>query len=143
MFQAPADHILDGIAHLVPGSVERLSRFFPGKLPRPAGQKQHIGSGQLVFAIAPGNLLDYYATIPAVDAAHAVHQENQKTPQRNELEAPLGEMIVTWCRLVASRTDRRRALPRPDGHFDAFLAGTEARGVVDEFGLALAVVENS
>jgi hypothetical protein len=37
MFQAPADHILDGIAHLVPGSVERLSRFFPGELPRPTG----------------------------------------------------------------------------------------------------------
>jgi hypothetical protein len=37
MFQASADHILDGVAHLVPGSVERLSRFLPGELPRPAG----------------------------------------------------------------------------------------------------------
>jgi len=140
MFQAPADHILDGVAHLVPGSVERLSRFFPGELPRPAGQKQHIGSGQLVLAIAPGNLLDHHATIPAIDAAHAVQQENQKAPQRNELEAPLGEMIITWCRLVAPRTDRCRALPRPDVHFDAFLAGTEARVLVDESAMAMAVV---
>src|ERR1019366_6322596 len=96
MLQAPADHILDGVAHLVPGGVERLGGFLPGELPRPAGQKQHIGSGQLVLTIAPGNLLDHHATIPAVDASHAVQQENQKAPQRNELEAPLGKMIVTW-----------------------------------------------
>src|ERR1700694_3067194 len=70
MLQAPADHILDGVAHLVPGSVERIGSFLPGELPRPAGQKQHIGSGQLVLTIAPGNLLDHHATIPAVDPSH-------------------------------------------------------------------------
>src|SRR5713226_6178066 len=80
MFQAPADHILDSVAHLIPGSVERLRRFLPGELARPAGQKQHIGSGQLVLAIAPGDLLDHYATISAVDPSHPVQQENQKTP---------------------------------------------------------------
>jgi hypothetical protein len=62
--------------------------------PFPAGQKQHIGSGPLVLAIAPGNLLDHDATIPAVYASHAVQQENQKTPQGNELKAPLGKVIV-------------------------------------------------
>jgi hypothetical protein len=72
--------------------VERLGGFLPGELPRPAGQKQHIGSGQLVLTIAPGNLLDHHATIPAVDASHAVQQENQKAPQRNELETPLGKI---------------------------------------------------
>src|SRR5216684_1534333 len=80
MFQAPADHILDSVAHLIPGSVERLRRFLPGELARPAGQKQHIGSGRLVLAIAPGDLLDHYATISAVDPSHPVQQENQKTP---------------------------------------------------------------
>jgi hypothetical protein len=50
---------------------------------------------QLVLAIAPGNLLDHDATIPAVNASHAVEQENQKTPQGDELEAALGEMIVS------------------------------------------------
>ncbi len=49
-------------------------------------------------------------------------------------------MIVTWRWLVAPRTDRRRALPRPDVHFDAFLAGTEARMLIDESALAMAVV---
>ncbi len=140
MLQAPADHILDGVAHLVPGSVERLGGFLPGELARPAGQKQHIGSGQLVLAIAPGNLLDHHATIPAVDASHAVEQENQKAPQRNELEAALGEMIVTRRRLVAPRADRRRTLPRSDVHFDAFLVGAEAGVLVDESPMAMAVV---
>src|SRR6266436_9156944 len=126
MLQAPADHILDGVAHLVPGSVEGLSGFLPGELARPTSQKQHIGSGQLVLAITPGNLLDHHATIPAVDASHAVQQENQKAPQRNELEASLGKMIVTGRRLVAPRADRRRALPRSYVHFDAILVGAKA-----------------
>ena len=51
-----------------------------------------------MFAIAPGNLLDYYATIPAVDAAHAVEEKDQvppDTPDRNELELPIREVVVT------------------------------------------------
>jgi hypothetical protein len=67
-------------------------------------------------------------------------RKTQKAPQRNELEAPLGEMIVAWCRLVTPRTQCRRALPRPDVHFDAFLVGTEARVLVDESAMAMAVV---
>jgi hypothetical protein len=93
-----------------------------------------------VLTIAPGNLLDHHATIPAVDASHAVQQENQKAPQRNELETPLGKMIVTRCQLVAPRADRRRALPRSDAHFDAFLVGAEAGVLVDESPMAMAVV---
>src|ERR1019366_4815971 len=140
MLQAPADHILDGIAHFIPRSVERFGGFLPGELPRPAGQKQHIGSGQLVLAIAPGNLLDDHAAVAALDAPHAVQQEYQKAPQRDELEAPQGKMIVTRCRLVASRTDRRRARSRPDGHFDALLVGGEAGVLVDEPAMAIAVI---
>src|SRR6516162_4785269 len=132
MLQAPADHILDGVAHLVPGSVERFGGLLPGELTRPAGQKQHVGSGQLVLAIAPGNLLDQYTAIAALDAPHTVQQEHQKAPQRNELEAPLGKMIVTRCRLVAPGTDCRRTRPRPDVDFDASLVGGEAGVLVDE-----------
>ena len=139
MLQAPADHILDGVAHLVPRSMEGLGGFLPGELPRPAGQKQHVGSGQLVL-IAPGNLLDHHATIPAVDAPHAVQQENQKAPQRNELEAALRKMIVTRCRPMAPRADRRRALPRSHVHFDAFLVAAEASVLVDESPMAMTVV---
>src|SRR5271165_596949 len=140
MLQTPADDILDGVADLVPRSVERFGGFLPGELTGPAGEKQHIGSGQLVLAIAPGNLLDDHATVPALDAPHAVQQENQKAPQRNELEAPLGKMIVTRCRLVAPRTDRRRTRPRPDVDFDALLVGCEAGVLVDEPAMAMAVI---
>src|SRR5207245_11795141 len=105
-----------------------------------SSQKQDVGSGQLVLTIAPGNLLDQQTTIPAVDAPHAVQQENQKAPQRNELEAALGKMIVTRCRLVAPRADRRRALPRSHVHFDAFLVGAEASALVDESPMAMTVV---
>ena len=140
MLQAPADHILDRVAHLVPGSVESLGGFLPGELARPAGQKQHIGSGQLMLPHhPPGNLLDHYATIPAVHASHAVEQENQKAPQRNELEAALGKMIVTRCRLVARPTNRRRALRGRTLHFDAFFV--EPSGMfVNESPMAMAVV---
>ena len=93
-----------------------------------------------MLAIAPGNLLYHHAAIPAVDPPHAVQQENQKAPQRNELEASLGKMIVTGRRLVAPRADRRRALPGPDVHFDAFLIGCEAGVLVDESPMAMAVV---
>jgi hypothetical protein len=93
-----------------------------------------------MLPIAPGNLLDHHATIPAVHASHAVEQENQKAPQRNELKAALGKMIVTRCRLVAPRADRRRALPRPDVHFDAFLVGAKTGVFVNESPMAMAVV---
>src|ERR1019366_3149127 len=129
MLQAPADHILDGVAHLVPGSVERFGGFLPGELTRPASQKQHVGSSQLVLAIAPGNLLDDHAAVPALDAPHAVQQEHQKAPQWDELEAPLGKVIVTRCRLVAPRTDCRRDHPPPDVHFYSLLVGRERGGV--------------
>jgi hypothetical protein len=102
VLQAPADHVLDGVTHLIPRSVECLGGFLPGELPCPASQKQHIGFGQLVFTLAPRNLLDHHATNPALDAPHAIQQENRKTPERNELKAPLGKMIVTRCRLVAT-----------------------------------------
>ena len=93
-----------------------------------------------MLTIAPRNLLDHHATIPAVHASHAVQQEHQKAPQRNELKTPLGKMIVTRCRLVAPRADRRRALPRSHLHFDAILVGAKAGVLVDKSPMAMAVV---
>src|SRR5260370_341616 len=57
--------------------MERLGSFLPGELARPAGQKQHIGSGQRVLAIAPGNLLDHHTTISPVDPSPAVCGQEQ------------------------------------------------------------------
>jgi hypothetical protein len=93
-----------------------------------------------MLPIAPGNLLDQYATIAAVNASHAVQQKHQKAPQRDELEAALGKMIIPRCRLVAPRADCFRALPRSDVHFDAFLIASEAGVVIDESPMVMAVV---
>jgi hypothetical protein len=120
--------------------VEGLGGFLPRELARPAGQKQHIGSGQLVLAIAPGNLLDHDATVPAINASHAVEQENQKALQGNELEATLGETIVPRRRSVALGTFGRRSLPRSDVHFDAFVVGSKAGLLVDKSAMMMAVI---
>jgi hypothetical protein len=60
-----------------------------------------------VFAIAPRDLLHHDAAVAAVDAPHAVQEENQKAPERNELKAPLGKMIIAGRRLLAPRADGR------------------------------------
>jgi hypothetical protein len=93
-----------------------------------------------VLAIAPGNLLDQDATIPAINAAHAVEQKNQKTPQGDELEAALGEMIVPRRRAMAPGTDGRRSLSRSDVHFDAFVVGSKASVLVDKSAMMMAVI---
>jgi hypothetical protein len=75
-----------------------LGGFLPGKFARPTCQKQHVGLGQLVFAVGPGHCLDDDATGFAVDAAHAVEEKDQvppDTPDRNELELPIREVVVT------------------------------------------------
>ena len=82
-----------------------------------------------MLTIAPGNRLDDHATVPALDAPHAVQQEYQKAPQRDELEAPLGKMIVTRCRLVAPRTDCRR-----------LRSGRAGLVLVDEPAMTMAVI---
>jgi hypothetical protein len=140
MLQAPAEHIFHGVAHLIPGSVEGLGGFLPGEFARPASQKQHMGSAQLVLPIAPGNLLDHYATIPAVNAPRAVQQKNQKAPQRDELEAALGKMIVTRCRLVAPEQTAFEPLRGRTSTSMLFLIGCKAGMLVDEFPMAMAVV---
>src|ERR1039457_4065560 len=119
VLQTPANHVFDRVAHLVPGSVERLGGFLPGELARPAGQKQHVGLGGLVLAIAPRNLLHHNAAVPAMDAPHPVQKENQKAPERDELKTPLGQMIVTRWRPRSPRNisggGRSKAISRRSG----------------------------
>ena len=140
MLQTPTDHVLDGVADLVPRRVERLGGFLPGKLACPAGQKEHVGFGGLVLALTPGDLLHHDAAVSAMDAPHPVEKVNQNSPERDELRTPLGKMIVTGRGLVALRADCRRTLSWPDVHLDAFLAGAEAGVLVDESPMAMAVV---
>ena len=83
--------------------MERLGCFLPRKAARPAGQKQHVRSGQRTLSIAPRHFLDDdRLAVAAIDAPHGVKQKNQKSPERNELETALGELIVTGRRLMAA-----------------------------------------
>ena len=85
-----------------------------------------------MFAIAPRNLFHHHAAVAAVDAPHAVQQENQNSPEGNEFKAALREMIIAGRRLVATRAHRRGTNPRPDADFDNFLVGAETIVVIDE-----------
>ena len=140
MLQSPGDHVLDRVTNLLPRSMKRLGGFLPGELARPAGQKQHISPGQLVFAIAPRNLFHHHATVAAMDAPHAVQEENQKAPKGDELKTPLGKMFIPGRRLLATGADGSRALPWTDGHLDGLLLRTEAGMLVDKSPKMVAVV---
>ncbi len=133
--------MLDRVEDLVPGSAKRLGRFLPGQPARPAGQKQHVGFGESAFAIAPGDFLDDdRLAAAAIDAPHGVKQKNQKSPERNELETPLGELIVSGGGLMAARTNRLGTLARTHGDFNALVIGTEAGLLVNESRKAVAPI---
>src|SRR2546426_2297315 len=66
-------------------------------------QKQHVRSGQRTLSLAPRHLLDDdRLAVAAIDAPHGVKQKNQKAPERNELEASFGKLIVPWSGLMAA-----------------------------------------
>src|SRR5574341_506769 len=99
-----------------------------------------MGFGGLVLAAAPGKFFGHDAAGAAVHAPAAVEEENQKAPEGDELEAPLGEMIVTRRRLLASGAHRRRTLPRPHRDFDGLFVRAEAGVLINESSVVMAVV---
>ncbi len=76
----------------------------------------------------------------AIDPPHGVQQEDEESPQRNELEAPLGELIVAGCGLMAPRALGGGTLARPHGDLNALVVGSESSLVVDESPEAVAAV---
>jgi hypothetical protein len=86
-----------------------------------------------VLAVTPGNFFDgRLATAAAIDAPHRVQQENEESPQRDELEAPLGELVVSGRRQMAARTDGGGTLARSYTDLDAGVVGFEAGAVVNK-----------
>ena len=135
------DDVFDRVENLFPGSAKGICRFFPGKAARPTGQEEHIGLGQCALAIGPGDFFDDDgAAAAAIDAPHGVQQENEKSPERDELEAAFGELIVAGRRLMAARADGGRTLARPHGHFDALVVRTECGAMIDKSPEAVAAV---
>jgi len=80
------------------------------------------------------------STAATVDAPHGVQKEDEKTPQGDELKAPLGELVVTGRGQMAARADSGGTLPRSHGHFDALLVGTEVGVLVDKAPETMAAV---
>ena len=80
------------------------------------------------------------STLTALHAAHAVEQENQKAPEGNEFEAPLGEMTVTRRWLMTSRASRLGPGARSHGDLDALAIGRESGLLIDEHAKAVALV---
>jgi hypothetical protein len=48
----------------------------------------------------------------AIDTSHGVQQEDEESPQRDELKTPLGKLIVAGCGLMAPGANRRRTFAR-------------------------------
>jgi hypothetical protein len=118
-----------------------MLRPFPSTKGDPAGQKKHIGFRQCAFAVAPGNFLDSYnATAATIDATHGVQEEHEKPPQRDELKASLGELVITGRRQMAMRANCGRTFAWSHGHFNALLVGTEVGSLVDKTPERMAVV---
>jgi hypothetical protein len=94
-----------------------------------------------MFAMAPGDLLDDHGLAAgARDAPHRVEEEDQEAPERDEFEPPLGELIVTGGRLVATGTDRRGTFAWADSDFNASVIGTEAGLLINEASEMMAAI---
>ena len=92
-------------------------------------------------AIAPGDFFDGDgAAATAIDASHGVQQEDKESPKGDELEAPLGELIVARRGLVAARADGGGTFARPHGDLNALVVGSESSLVVDEPPKAVAAI---
>ena len=130
---AAVDDMLDSVKNLPPGSAKCFSRLFPGKTARPTGEEEHVSLGQRAFALTPRNFFDHNGTAAAaVDTPHGVKQEDEESPQGDELKAAFGELIVAGSRLMAARADRGRTLARPHGDFDALVVRTECGAMIDK-----------
>lgn len=93
------------------------------------------------FPSPPGNFLDDDgAAVAAIDAPHGVQQEDEKSPQRDELETTLSELVVTGGWLMAAGTNRGRTLARPHGDFDTLFVRTDAGMLINEAPEMMAVV---
>jgi hypothetical protein len=76
----------------------------------------------------------------AIDTAHRVKEKDQKAPERDELESPFGQLIVTGGGAMTARADCHRSLARVDGDLDALAIGTESGLAIDETSKAMAAV---
>jgi hypothetical protein len=80
------------------------------------------------------------ATATAVHSPHGVQQEDEESPQGDELKTPFREWVVTGRGLMAARTDRGGPLARPHEDLDTLAVGGETGSIVDKTPKAVAAV---
>jgi hypothetical protein len=125
--------VLHGVENLFPSSTKYLGCFLPRKPASPAGQEQHVGSGQRPLAVAQGNFFDDdRTTAAAIDTPHRIKQKNQKSPERNEFKTALRQLIISGGGLMAARTNCRRTLSRTNIDLNAPVIRAEAGLLVNE-----------
>jgi hypothetical protein len=91
----------------------------------------------------PRELLDSYnAAAAIVDAPHRVQKEDEESPQGNELEAPLAELIVSGRRQMAARAHCCRTFARSHDYFNTLLVGTETGVLIDKTSETMAAVQD-
>jgi len=142
MCQAPVHDELHGVANRVPRGAERFGGFRPGQFARPASQKDHVGFGEGMLTIGPGDFLDHDDAGGAADPAHAVEEKNQKAPNRDELERTLGEVVVADRWPVTTGTDGFGTHPWPHLDLKAFAILAKAGLLVNETREAIALVRS-
>jgi hypothetical protein len=141
VLQSPSDDMLDRVADLFPRGTKGLGSFFPRKAAGPAGQEEHVGSGQGAFAVAPRNFFNHDGpAAAAIHSPHGVQEEDEKAPQRDELKTAFGELVVPGRGLMTARTDRGGTLAWPYKDLDALVVGTEACPMIDKSPEAVAAV---
>ena len=118
MSDAIFHHVLDGMVDLVPTGPEGARHLRPRQLLGPRRQETAVEVGQVVLARAPGDLLDDHPAAGfAVNPAHAIHQKDRETPERNELEQPcIGGRVIGGGQLTAAAARTHGVLPWSDPH---------------------------
>ena len=104
----------------------------------------HINLGRGMFAGAPRYLFSQHAALSAVDPPHAGDQEDQITPEADELKAARrARLVVAGRGLMTARAYGSRSFPWPDRDEDGLPVFVEGGLPVDKSWDGMALVEDS
>ena len=144
MFQPKGDQIGNRIVDLVPGGAKRFGGFLPRQFASPMPKKMHVNLGRRVLPHAPRDFFDYDTALLAVDAPHAIHQEDQIAPDTYELKPPRrARLVVTGGGFVTARANRTSSFSRPDVDQNGLPGFVETGFAVNESRDRMTLVQNS
>ncbi len=132
--QAIIDDELDGPEDRVPTGFEDVGGLLPGEPLRPAGQKNLVGEGHPLLAVAPGQCLHLDAVERTFDPARRITKISLERPDRQILEQALRLPIIHIAPLAALRADRSTVAARLDVNDQGFHTVNElnANGAINK-----------